>query len=506
MQDTTFRKNYDSEFCGNVPLNFINSIQPYGFLLVLHPSTLEIVQLSENIEEIIGSPFSTFLNKSISEFIPQKEMEGIKEKLFREGRKQSISISFTWQNTPCFAIVHFQERQILLEVEKTPSTLSDFSSLYQEIRYVVAMMKETSTLEEVVKTACKEIKRLSGFDKVMIYQFNKDWNGLVVAEEAEPDMDLYLGLWFPASDIPKQARELYLKNPFRWIPDSSYVPVKFQPLLNPISFTFTDLSPCNLRGVPSVHLEYLKNMKVGTSMSTPIIKNDQLWGLITCHNKAPRTLHYDVRCAIELLSNIISAQISSKQKEKSLILSTQLETVQTKLFKQMIAAPSFEEGLLSPSGFLLQLLDITGAAILYKDDIKTTGNVPPISQLKEIAFWLKINNVDKVYATENIEPALDLKAQYKDIASGMIAIPISLRKGDYILGFRPEVVQTVEWGGNPNNAINFEEDKKTYHPRHSFTIWKETVSHSSNSWQEATLKAAEDLQKSILEITLNQQN
>ncbi len=496
----TKRKNYDSDFCGNVPLNFINSIQPYGALLVLDKAKLNVIQASENVVVLFHRPVDEIVASPFSSLVAPEDWPSLSEKMNRSSFRQSIPLRFTFLGVSCLAIMHFQEAQILLEIEKKELGISDFSTIYQDVKYIIALLKEAENVEEVCHVAAKEIKKMSGFDKVMVYRFDEEWNGHVMSEEKEENMDSYFGLRFPASDIPKQARELYLKNPYRWIPNNRYEPVKLQPVLNPLSFKFTDLSPCNLRGVPAVHLEYLDNMKVGASMSTPIVKNGQLWGLITCHHKTPRALHYDMRCAFELLSDFISAQLASQERESLLRHGSQLQLVQNSLYKQMVTAESSVEGLFSPPDSLFQLLDITGAALFYQDKLIKIGQTPPETFVKELLFWLKINKIDQVYTTTSISESIDIKTPHNAIASGLLAIPISPKNEEYILGFRPEAVQTVQWGGNPNDAIQFESDKKNYHPRNSFAIWQETVRNTSQPWKPGTLKAAEDLQKSILEM------
>lgn len=235
-------------------------------------------------------------------------------------------------------------------------------------------------------------------------------------------------------------------------------------------------------------------------MSTPIVKDDKLWGLITCHHKSARYVSYDLRNAFELLSNIISSQLSAKEKERQLLHSSRLNSVQSRLYKQIVAAENFAEGLLKPDTILMELLEVTGVAVLYQGKLRTAGQVPSENFIRDVAFWLKINNIDRVYCTDATEEVIELKTENNSNACGFIAIPIGLSKGDYIIGFRPEQIKTINWGGNPNDAIRFEADGKKYHPRNSFESWKEIVRNTSEQWEPSTMNTAEDLQKSILEL------
>jgi light-regulated signal transduction histidine kinase (bacteriophytochrome) len=333
----------------------------------------------------------------------------------------------------------------------------------------------------------------------MIYQFDKDWNGTVLAEAKEADMEPYLHLHFPASDVPKQARDLYFKNPYRLIPDRSFTPARLIPVLNPVLRAFIDLSDCSLRSVPPVHTEYLKNMQVMASMSTPIIIDNQLWGLISCHHKTPKYPSYEMRAAFELISDVISVQLAAKETEKSLVSQSQLNLAHSQLLKQMYAAKSLSGGLLNKSPNVMELIGANGVALLYEGKLTTAGNTPKPDQIKEIIKWLQIQKIEKVFATDSLPRLFVGSEEYAATGSGLLAIPVSYRKGDYILGFRPEVIQTVEWGGNPHERIQFEPDGKTYHPRNSFNTWRETVKHSAIAWSVQETEAAETLRTAILE-------
>jgi light-regulated signal transduction histidine kinase (bacteriophytochrome) len=277
------------------------------------------------------------------------------------------------------------------------------------------------------------------------------------------------------------------------------MPAKLIPVVNPVTKNFTDLSECNLRSVPAVHIEYLKNMGVGASMSTPIIIQNRLWGLISCHHKTSKFLNYEMRSAFELLSDIVSVQLAAKENEADLLHQSELNTIHARLLEQIYAEKNFVNGLTKHHSLLLDLFKIQGAAIVYDGRMDLIGQTPQPEEVKDLVKWLQLYNVEKVFATHTLSDVFSQSATYKDTASGVIALPVSVQKGNFILGFRPEVIQTIEWGGNPNQAIQFEPDGKTYHPRNSFAIWKETVKQASIPWSAQEVNAAEMLRTSILE-------
>jgi light-regulated signal transduction histidine kinase (bacteriophytochrome) len=496
---------YDSEFCGSIPLHLINLIQPHGLLLIADKNDFRIVQVSENLEKVFGVPVQQFLGHSLAEFLEEGQMDEIRSKTDTRHIKDRIPVNLeikTGSISKLFtATIYAKEAYVMLELEEstTGQTLQSFMHIYQEVRYIMAVLKEAASIQEIGALVTAEIKKLSGFDRVMLYQFDKDWNGTVVGEAKEWDMEPYLHLRFPASDIPKQSRDLYFRNPYRLIPSREFTPARLLPVVNPLTKTFTDLSDSTLRSVPTVHTEYLKNMQVMASMSTAIITNNQLWGLISCHHKSPLYPNYEMRSAFELLANIISVQIAAKESERDLMYKSQLNVINAKLIEQMYGGKDFIKGLLTRSPSLGDLLAVAGVAIAYDGEVHITGKTPRTEQIKELIKWLQIQKVEKVYATDNLPRSFSKSQEYADLCSGLIALPISLRKGDYILGFRPEVIQTVDWGGNPNERIQFEPDGKKYHPRNSFSKWKETLKHTSLPWAVQELEAAESLRISVLE-------
>lgn len=234
-------------------------------------------------------------------------------------------------------------------------------------------------------------------------------------------------------------------------------------------------------------------------MSLPIIIDDQLWGLISCHHKTPKNPSYEMRSALELLSGIISAQLAAKEKEAAMSLRVQLRGIHAALLEQLYNQERFTDGLLTGETNVQDLLNLSGAAVVFDGGIWTSGSTPSEQEIKELTYWLRRNKQNKIYATETL-PAIYARSQeYQELASGLIALSINAEQGEYILGFRPEVRQTISWGGNPNEAIRIEPDGKTYHPRNSFATYQEIVKNTSLPWNTEELDAAEALRSAVLE-------
>jgi two-component system, chemotaxis family, sensor kinase Cph1 len=501
------KKNYDSEFCGSLPLHLINLIQPYGVLVVLNKADFRIIQVSENIETITGLNAQQAINTSIENYISADQFSELIQK-FAKDITGKIPLNLTFAVNGIFysflALIHSRSEYLILEMEEkeTLSRKETFVDVYQEIKFAMAKINLTSTTEEICNTAIVELKRLSGFDKIMVYRFDEDWNGEVIAEIMEEGMESYLGLRFPASDIPKQARDLYLKNPYRLIPTIDYTPVKIYPVINSATNAFIDLGNCNLRSVPAVHLEYLKNMGVMASMSTAIIKDEQLWGLISCHHRSSKFLNYEMCSVFELMAGVISSRVSSIQNKEQMQTSSNAHTILGKLMEQVYIDDNPITAITNHDTSILNLLDAEGAAIIYNRKMNTVGNVPDNYQIKDLVLWLQGRNIEKVTTITNLSAEYEDAGAYTDIGSGVIVLPIHAEKGEFIIGFKPEVVQKVNWGGNPNDAINFEPNKVTYHPRNSFKLWQQTVQHTSLPWEKHFLQVAEGFRNFLIEYTL----
>ncbi|WP_276134202.1 GAF domain-containing protein [Polluticoccus soli] len=497
------QKNFDSTFCGSLPLNFINQVQPYGVLIVLQRSTLHVVQLSQNVEEMLGLKVDDILEQPFSEFITDEQCSKLQQ-LLAAATNEKLPLTFSFNNTGDFlGIIHAKDDVIVIELEKIgDNSSSSFLSIYQRLKHAMAAINDSDTIEAVCKTTVEEFKKVSGFDKVMIYRFDEQWNGTVVAEVKEEGMDAYMGLRFPASDIPKQARELYYRNVYRQIPNRDFTPVKLVPVINPVTEAFTDLADCNLRSVAAVHLEYLKNMGVVASMSIRIVKDNQLWGLISCHHKTPKFLNYEVCSVFELLSGVVSQKISMLENEDELNYTNYLKGVQTRLVEQIYNQDDYVKGLLNGDSTIADLLQTENVAIIDGKSLTTKGTVPSKQSLDELVMWLQGLDINNVFHATNLSEVYDAGSQITGIASGMIVLPINPNRGTYILGFKPEVIQVVDWGGNPNEAIQFEPDRKNYHPRNSFGIWQETVKNTSLPWSKEEIAVAESFRNVLVEFSL----
>ncbi|WP_442590933.1 GAF domain-containing protein [Pedobacter sp. AW31-3R] len=503
------KRNFDSDFCGSLPLHHINSIQDYGYLLVLDMKDLSVLQASENNAAILGKSIQEIIGTPLSDYIKEEDLEKVRQVL-KKGVTHKIPLTFTlhasFNPVDYHALLHIKTDYLIIELEKV-SDLGNrkFSDVFQEVKYISAAIEQANTVQEVCDAAVHELRRLSGFDGILMYRFDSDWNGTVIAEEKDDRLEHYLGQTFPASDVPKQARALYLTNPYRLIPNREYQPVRLYPVINPVTNAFTDLSACNLRGVAAVHLEYMKNMNINASMSIRVIHNEMLWGLISCHHIDHKYLNYEVCSIFEWLSDVISNRITLILNKEEYSLSGDLQQKRMALTDLVYAEENVVDGLLKDDqADVLDLFQATGAVISLNGRIEIKGLAPEKDDLENLMLWLEGKNFSKVFSTDHLVGLYEDAIAYADRVSGLLFIPIDSDKGDFLVCFRPELVEDIKWGGDPNQAINFEKDGKNYHPRNSFKLWIQTVLKHSLSWKKQELEVAESLRSFLFEFRTKQ--
>jgi len=495
------RLQFDSEFCGRVPLNQTNLIQPHGALLVLDRDNRQILQCSENAESFFGIGCDVLAGAIIDTLLPERQAQRLRERL-ETAVAGKFPVRLSVAGRELLFIVEILDNLVLLEAEAINGEQASFVDVYEQLKYVMAAIEQVPSVEEVARLIARELRAYSGFDKVMIYRFDAHWNGEVIAEACDPEMERYLGLFFPASDIPKQARELYRKNPYRLIPNIAYQPVKLFPILNPRTNAFTDLSNSNLRSVAGVHLEYLRNMGVAASMSTRILRNGELWGLIACHHRSPRYLSYQDCSVFELLSNFITARIESVAAAERGAVRAEGHRLLSRVVESVFEAGDMADGLMRAADTVQQLLYADGFALVLRRRVERWGSCPATTDVQDLVYWLQSRDQQGVYGETSLASVYEPAAAFADVASGLLVLPLQPEHGHYLLAFRKEALSRINWAGDPTQAIRFEADGKRYHPRNSFTIWQQKMVHTAPAWSTPEQEIGETFRQFLLEYLL----
>lgn len=493
------------------PIHLLGQIQPHGIVFVLNDEDLTITQTSTNTYGILGIDPKAIIGMSLESIFDSFQIDPLTEKL-RQNNLDYVNPTKLWARVSGDEYVVFDavfhrnfDGFLVLELEPAISQESiPFLSFYHLAKTSINELQSSASLKDFCNIIVKEVRNLTGFDRVMLYRFDEENHGDVIAEDKAKEMESYLGLRFPESDIPAPARRLFSANYIRLIPDIYATAVELYPEIHPITQKASDLTLSILRSAFPCHLEYLHNMGVESSLTISLIQEDKLWGLIACHHRTPKFVPYELRKACEFLGRVVFNEIAVKEETEDYDYRMKLTAVQSKLVEQMTEEDSFVKGLINHTPNLLDLTNATGAAIFIGDQCTTIGETPKVEDLTFLLQWLKLNNNGEVFQTDSLPRIYSDALNYKNIASGLLAIPISQR--NYVLWFRPEAIQTVNWGGNPNNAFEAVEidGNVQLSPRKSFELWKETVRLKSLSWQPVEIKAALELRKAITNIILRQ--
>jgi two-component system, chemotaxis family, sensor kinase Cph1 len=493
--------------CENEPIRIPGYIQSHGILIALQEPDLTILQISSNTMSLLGTPPEALLQQELTVLLGQAQVEQLKKGLLLPELQiiNPLKLHITVQGKKLFfdGSMHRTNSFLILEMEllSTPQVYSYWES-YHAFELIITKLQRIGSLTDLCQFTAEEIRKLAGFDRVMVYQFDRDWNGLVIAEDRREGVESFLDLRFPASDIPKQARELYTQNWLRLIADVDYQPVAIVPTNNPLTHTPLDLSFTALRSVSPLHIEYLRNMGIKASLCISLLKEQVLWGMIVCHHSAPRHITYETRASCELVGRIISSQLYAKEKDEGLLYEMKIKTIQTQLFHSITKEDNAFNGLMKHSQEMLDLVSAQGAVLCFEERYEELGDVPPKDMVKQLIVWLQEHASEGIFHTASL-PALYEKAeQYKDVASGLLVLPISKIQGSYVLWFRPEVIKTVNWGGDPYAPVVVSEHDKRLHPRKSFEQWKETIRQTASLWKDCELTAAFELRSVLMDMVL----
>ncbi len=477
--------------CSEEPIHIPGAIQPHGALVVLDPRTLTIQQASENAQEYFGTSAADLLGRPVDILFPRALIEATIE----EGEAAlPATLQIRVRDRDYDGLLHQSGDWLVLELEPIAGSF-DFAPFYRRLQRVIGSLQTAPDLSALYERAARAISELSGFNRVMVYQFDAEWNGRVVAEALSAPVDSYMGQQFPASDIPVQARELYRRNWLRIIPDSSYKPVPIL-ALSGAAATPLDMSHSVLRSVSPVHLEYLRNMGVAASMSVSVLRGDQLWGLIACHHSSPRVLPYQVRAACELLGQIVSSVIAAREEKERLAAMLEAQRIQTHFFDHLAREENVLDALAHYTPRLIELVDAKGAALCFHGRAVLVGTTPEEPQVRAIVEWVKAGrHAEPIFSTDALSTVYPEAAEFEKVASGLLAISLSREGHTFILWFRPEVPASIDWAGNPDKAAM--SDGMRIHPRLSFKIWQQQITGRSLPWREVDKQAAQELRNAI---------
>ncbi|HEY8614590.1 ATP-binding protein [Phenylobacterium sp.] len=487
----------DLDACAAEPIRIPGGIQPHGALLVVDPARLTRLQASANLAEISGLVLAE--GQSLADL---PEAVGLVGELRRwaTGGDPVLLRTVTIGAFVLQVFGHVTPQGLILEFEDPPrSEAETLEGLYPRLRRFLDAISQARDVPAVAAAAVQEVSALTGFNRVMLYSFDEQGDGTVLAENGDGVLPSYLGQRFPASDIPPQARALYQQNRIRLIASADYTPSPIEPPLSPVDGQPLDLSQAALRSVSPVHLEYMRNMGTGSSMSISILVEGRLWGLISGHSRAPRQVNAQVRTACDILGQVLSLQIEAREQAERTAQRLALKHVETELLARLALASNFEIGLLDNAHLWLGLTNAAGAAVVREGRVKTAGMTPSVDEVRRLAAVLEMRG-EELVNLDSIAEILPQAESYASAAAGLLAVSISQLHADYIMWFRPEVVRTIEWGGDPRKPMEVGADR--LHPRKSFEMWREQVRLRSTPWSPSEVDSARGFRNAIQSVVL----
>ncbi len=490
--------------CDMEPIHLLGRVQTFGYLLAVDNEWM-ISWVSENISEIAQQPAAALLGQSAEALLSRDAIHSIRNRLQflrpRRGVEVVYGIRLHTVETVFDVSVHVSAGQIVMEFEPA-DPLDTVANDISNVRTAIDQIADLPSMAAVFKQTVRFVKLVLGFDRVMLYQFQHDGSGEVVAEALRHGKEPFLGLRYPATDIPRQARALYVENPIRLIADVSDDGVPVVGRSTGSDGEVLDLSGSRLRSVSPIHLEYLRNMGVGASMSISIIVNSQLWGLIACHHDTPHRPSTSQRSSALLFGQMLSLIIQMRESAEEKASDAQVVDITTRISRDVVAGAAVFDVLMSSAGGFMDLLKADGYAVVQQNVVVAEGSTPSHMDILRISSLLNGLPGNKVFETDHLVSFMPEAGAFADVASGVLSVPISRSPRDYVLFFRKEQARHVKWAGNPEKVVSMGPQGRLT-PRKSFEAWHETVLCRSTPWLLHDIRIAVQLRIMLLEIVLS---
>lgn len=503
MADRSSASELDLTGCDSEPIHIPGAIQPHGALLALTPD-MKVVAVSANFADWTGLDQVELIGRSSGELLDA----ATEARLNAAAAEPGVSIGTPFpvgflsrEAPPYLGSWHRHDNLVFVELEPPQGAIAETQAFFRRTHGAIRRLQGAPTLEAACAAASQEVREITGFDRVMIYRFAPDFSGQVIAESRCADVESYLGLHFPASDIPAQARRLYSINPVRIIPDIDYRPVPVVPAINPLTGTAIDLSFATLRSVSPVHLEYMRNIGMRGTMSISILRGERLWGLIACHNREPKYLDLDTRQACELVAQVLAWQIGVMQDQVVTRQTLKGQAIQRSLIGDIEQLHDHRAGLARNSEALLELMGASGLCLHSREGMISIGTTPPADLIDRLVQLAGQSGGPELFQTDRLSKILPEAEPFADVASGVLAVPLSRTPPRRVMiWFRPEVAQNVHWAGNPDKSISAEGDR--LRPRTSFAAWTELTHGRAIPWEAHEIAAAVEIRDLIIDVIL----
>jgi two-component system, chemotaxis family, sensor kinase Cph1 len=461
-----------------------------------------ISQISKNTELVFGVGAAEVVGRKLGDFFGDSNASKISE-IFKAGNWKEVNplkltVARKGEVVAVDAILHRYDGLDFVEVEPVSAESADRASRpFHLVQSALMRLQQCLNAAELWTAVVTEVQHITGYDRIMVYKFDRDDHGSVIAEQKQEHQQSFLGLHYPASDIPEQARRLYRVNWVRYIPDVHYKKVDLIPVVDEDHKRLTDLTHCVLRSVSPIHCEYLHNMGVGASMSVSIMRDNRLWGLIACHHETRRSLPYELRSACELLGQMVSLRIAAFEESEDRVSTN---SSQAQFLAELPKSTDIATALVSQTPNLLEFIHATGAAVCDGETTLTMGRTPSESRIRMILESTLFRVSAPIFVTDRLQDRIFEASELTDTASGVLCFTASRVRDFHVIWFRTEQVEEVRWGGEPAKPVEFDGSPLRLGPRRSFEVWKEEVRGKSRAWRPAEIEAAVELRSTLMSL------
>ncbi|WP_035334244.1 ATP-binding protein [Dokdonia sp. PRO95] len=490
-----YPKKIDLTNCDKEPIHLIGRIQSHAMLFVIDNPSFEISHISENVISTLSRKREDFFSKRLKDVLGENGT--LIETYIKSGDNNSLEVTI---NDNRYVVVTHHNNQ-LVYVELEPIEQQESAQFMQrQLSEIISDLSEAVSVSAMCDKTAQLIKQFAGYDRVMIYKFDENWNGKIVSEAREEQLDSWIGMHYPATDIPQQARKLFLKQGVRIIADvaSQTVPVYAKLTLQDEPL---DLGLCESRASSPIHIEYLQNMKVGATLTAAIVSDGELWGLIACHHYSPKFVNYYKRQTVKFLTQVFSTQLTLRASNEVLTRINATTAIRATLVEQMSDGWDVANGLTQKPTSMLTITEASGGAVLLENNVSTVGETPSKQEIIALIDWIYDTQMGDIYTTQNIAEEYDKGAAFAKIGSGLLCVFIAKGEKDCLLWFKPELKQLISWGGNPEKAV--EEKGKGLSPRKSFEKWNQEQVNTSLPWKDYEIASAQALKTSISNIIIS---
>jgi len=488
LKNLTNKDNINITNCDAEPIHIPGSIQSFGYLLALNKTDNTIQYCSENCAILFGKPLNQILGMPLTELFKKEEADSIAAYYAKtEEAEKPFAVNLGNQS---YHITAFSTKEnTIMEFEPFSQEGIELPDLFFQTKRFAYSTEKADNLQMLCQDVAEETRKITGYDRVMIYRFDKDYNGQVFAESKIDSIEPFLGLHYPATDIPSQAREMFLLKHMRILANVQATNVPLFASDENADNKSINLSLSTLRSVSPIYIQYLKNMGVVATFTITLINQGKLWGLIACHHYAPKHIPYHVRLAVHLQGVFLSSQIEVRQVADKFDLVNETEIKLEELQKIMAGS----EQSLAEEQTLLQLKNLLNAdavVIAYKGSFYKNGLLPQDKKLYSLMNWLETSVDQAIFQTSNLADSYPRASDLGSEVAGVVYLPIGTQTKNGIAWIRRELEKTVNWAGDPTKPMNKDAENQILSPRKSFALWKEAVKGQSAPWQKPEIKAA----------------